>query len=391
MERFYKFSLALLAFGMLTMSSCTKDDDDDNGGGGNLAPIVLDCDFFETDQVLSDDPDRPVDYVVPCYANVRGEIIVQPGVVIEFEDEAGLAIDGSGYLKVEGTASKKVVFTAVNKVKGAWLGIVFYNQSVNNSLDHAAVRFAGGGQFNSNGDIAAVLCYTCKVTVTNSEISNSAGTGFASTYTSSEVREFSNNVLTDNDNYPVETYLMYAHAFESNNDFTGNAKDYLFVFADRYIEGERTWQALNVPYRVDGFIQMNSDEGLTIEAGAELRFNAESGIYNYGYLIVEGTTASPVLLTGYTESPGAWLGIANDSDDVRNLIDHADIAYAGGGQFNSNGDLASVLLWASSYTTISNTTIRDSGSDCGINMPYSGTTLNTSNLTFTNITTDICQ
>ena len=244
MERFYKFSLALLALGMITMSSCTKDDDDDNGGG-NLAPIVLDCDFFETDQVLSDDPDRPVDYVVECLANVRGEIIVQPGVVIEFADEAGLAIDGSGYLKVEGTATKKVTFTAVNKVKGAWKGIVYYNQSVNNSLEHTIVRYAGGGTFNSNGDLAAVLCYTCKISVSNTEISNSANTGFAVPYASSEVREFSNNVLTDNDNYPVETYLMYAHAFESNNDFTGNAKDYFFVFAGRYIEGERTWHALN--------------------------------------------------------------------------------------------------------------------------------------------------
>lgn len=389
MERMYKFSLALLAIGMITISSCTKDDNDDDGG--NLAPIMLDCDFFETDQVLTDDPDRPVDYVVPCYANVRGEIIVQPGVVIEFEDEAGLGIVGSGYLKVEGTASKKVIFTAVNKVKGAWLGIAFFNQSVNNSLDHAAVRYAGGGQFNSNGDIAGVLCYTCKVSVTNTEISNSAGTGFASTYTSSEVREFSNNVLTDNDNYPVETYLMYAHAYESNNDFTGNAKDYLFVFGDRALDGERTWKALNVPYRIDGEINVTSDDGLTIEAGAELRFNASSGIKNFGFLVIQGTATEPVLLTGYTEASGAWLGLFNDSDDVRNLIDHAEVAYAGGGSFNSNGDLGAIIVWADSYTTISNTTIRDSGSDCGINAEYNDETLNTSNLTFTNITTDICQ
>lgn len=389
MERIYRSVLALLAVGGVTFSSCTKDDND--GGGGNLAPIVLDCDFFETDQVLSDDPDRPVDYVVECYANVRGEIIVQPGVVIEFEDEAGLNIDRSGYLKVEGSASKKVVFTAVNKVKGAWKGIVFYNQSVNNSLDHAAVRYAGGGQFNSNGDIAAVLCYTCKVSVTNSEISNSAGTGFASTYSSSEVREFSNNVLTENDNYPVETYLMYGHAFESNNDFTGNAKDYVFVFGDQRIDGERTWQALNVPYRIDGRLRIGSADGLTINAGAEFRFNPESGIVDEGFLMIEGTAAEPVLLTGYTEAAGAWLGIIVDSDDVRNSIDHSEIAYAGGGQFNSNGDLATVLVWANSYLTISNTIIRDSGSDCGINATYNGETLNTSNLTFTNITTDICQ
>lgn len=390
MERIYRFSLALLALGMITMSSCTKDNDDDNDGGGTLPPIVLDCDYFQEDRVLSDDPDRAVDYIVECFADVRGEIIIQPGVVIEFEDEAGLKVN-DGYLKVEGSASKKVIFTAVNKVKGAWKGIVYYNQSVNNSLDHAAVRYAGGGTFNSNGDLTAVLCYNCKVSVTNTEISNSASNGFAVPYSSSEVREFSNNVITDNDNYPVETFLMYAHAFESNNDFTGNTKDYIFVKGNRYIEGERTWQALNVPYRIDGEVQMNSNDGLTIEAGAELRFNAESGIQNYGFLIIEGTATNPVLLTGFTEVPGAWLGIYNESEDVRNLIDHADIAYAGGGAFNSNGDLGSVIVWANSYTTISNTTIRDSGADCGINATYNNETLNTSNLTFTNITTDICQ
>jgi len=119
----------------LLVQGCKKDEDP-----VDTDPVILDCDYFETDRVLEDDPNRPVDFIVTCVAKVEGDIEIREGVVIEFQDDAGLYVE-VGTLKAEGTSSNKVVFTGVNKIKGSWRGIFYASKSTNNILDHAVVSY----------------------------------------------------------------------------------------------------------------------------------------------------------------------------------------------------------------------------------------------------------
>lgn len=389
MWSYKKLMIAAFA-GMAMATGCTKDDDPKV----ELEPIVLDCDFFQTDQVLEDDPDRPVDYIVPCVARVLGNIVIKAGVVIEFEDDAGLKVD-DGYLKVEGTAAKKVVFTGVTKVKGSWRGIYIYTESVNNVIDHAIISYGGGNSFNSNNDRGNLICYTCKISVTNTQIDNGKEHGFNSRYTSSQIIAFENNTITNSDKYPVYSVINAGHNYNASNDFTGNAMDYIFLKGGQDLEGNRTWEKTSVPYLVDGQLKINDNESLTLEAGATVLFEDEGSITvrGGGYLATEGTSVNMVLLSGIVEQPGSWKGILNDSDDQRNVIDYTEIAYAGGGSHNSNGDLGTIIVWADAYQTITNSILRDNAANapCAINAPYNGETLVLANNTFTNIVNEECQ
>lgn len=392
----YKKMMIAAFAGMVMVTGCTKDDDDPKV---ELEPIVLDCDFFQTDQVLEDDPDRPVDFIVPCVARVLADVVIKPGVVIEFEDDGGLKVEGSGTLKVEGTASKKVVFTGVNKVKGSWRGIFVFTKSVNNSFDHAVISFGGGNSFNSNNDRGNLICYTCKISVTNTTLDNGREYGFNSTYASSEILAFDNNTITGNEKFPVKSVVNAGHMFNGSNDYTGNGnnndQDFIYLKANDGLDDNRTWEKTNVPYRIDGNLKVLNNESLTIEAGATLLFEDEASISvsDGGYLATEGSSNDLVLLSGIVEQPGAWKGIINDSDDQRNVIDYTEIAYAGGGAHNSNGDLGTIIVWAGAYQTVTNSILRDNASnaDCAIHAPYNGETLVLANNTITNIANEECQ
>src|SRR5690606_27250802 len=82
-------AFALFSF---TLFSCSKDDGPEPEEE-LLPPIELACDYFSEDRVLTNDPQRPVDYVISCWANVQGGLKIEPGVVIEFENHAGLMVN----------------------------------------------------------------------------------------------------------------------------------------------------------------------------------------------------------------------------------------------------------------------------------------------------------
>lgn len=388
-----RLKMVLIAFALITLvyQGCKKDEDPPQ----ELGPIVLDCKFFETDQVLENDPNRAVDYQVTCVAQVDGEITIKAGVVIEFEDDAGLYVD-DGFLKVEGTASSKVTFTGVDKVKGYWRGIFFESTKSNNILEYAVVSYAGGNSFNVFDDRANIVIFSnAKVAINNCEINNGKADGVSSLYRGAEITSFENNMITTNDKYPVNSLSEFAQMYTSSNSYSGNEKDYIFLDASYHIKGNRIWQNNDVPFLIDGTVLINKDESLTLEAGAKLLFEDESSIYvNDGaFLSVEGSTSEKVKLTGFIEQPGSWLGVYNESTDLRNVIDHAEIAFAGGGSHNVFGDLGTIVMGSDSYQKVTNTTMSDAAVDaiCAINAPHNDDTVEVSDNTLINIEFEVCD
>src|SRR5690606_21342611 len=84
-----------VAVASLMLFSCSSDDDGLEPDDPTVInpPIVLDCDFFNTDQVLVDDPEAPVDYIITCETHVKAKLTVEPGVVIAFEPSAALFVE----------------------------------------------------------------------------------------------------------------------------------------------------------------------------------------------------------------------------------------------------------------------------------------------------------
>lgn len=389
----FSLKILLIAFILLSLvyQGCKKEEDPPQ----QLGPIVLDCKFFETDQVLVNDPNRAVDYQVTCVAQVDGEITINAGVVIEFEDDAGLYVD-DGYLKAVGSSSSKVIFTGVNKVKGSWRGIFFDSEKTNNILEYAVVSYAGGNSFNVFDDRANIVIFTgAKVTINNCEINNGKEHGVSSLYRNCEILGFSNNIITGNDKYPVVSLTEFGHMYSSTNSYTGNGTDFIFLDGSYEIRGERTWEKNDIPYLIEERVYINDNQSLTIMAGAKLFFEDQSSIYinKGGYLFVDGSEGELVLLSGMVAQPGSWLGVYNGSSDQRNVINYAEIAYAGGGQYNVFGDLGTIVCGSKTYTKVTNTYMRDADqlAECAINAPHAEDEVVVENNTLSGIAHEVCD
>lgn len=351
--------LSILAAVALLFSACEKEIIDPIDGG--TGAILLECDALEADRALKNDPDKPIDYVVDCVMSLTGNITVEPGTVIQFNDEAGWAVVDNGSLKALGTGSAPIVFTAKSKAKGSWRGLYFETASVNNQLEHCQIEYAGGSAFNSNDDRASIIVWAdARVKIDRCEISKSENAGISMEYGGANV-QLSNTKITQGNSSPVVAIAEYVGVFDGSSDFSGNAKDYLLINAGDMDGGKRI-QKTNVPYRFSaeqfpfGF---NVNSGvLTIDPGVNIEMGSAASIYvNTGAALrAVGSSSEKITFTSVDKVPGAWGGIYfSFTTNVNNLIENSLIEYAGDGTDSGKG---AISLWANPRVTVRNTEFR---------------------------------
>ena len=98
---------------------------------------------------------------------------------------------------------------------------------------------------------------------------------------------------------------------------------------------------------VTSIIDVKDNANLTIQPGTSLVFDASAGfnIRNDGSLTANGTIAKPILMTGFSMTPGYWSGVQfTFSNDIKNSLDYVTIEYAGARQNAS----ASLVAYGSS-------------------------------------------
>jgi hypothetical protein len=102
-----------------------------------------------------------------------GQLLVEPGVEVRFADHARL--DVKGQLSALGTPDFPVTFTAVNKIPGAWDGIVVAgggNKAAVGEVSYATVEYGGGSFYAAN-----IYVSSGRVTIDHSIIRNSGVDG----------------------------------------------------------------------------------------------------------------------------------------------------------------------------------------------------------------------
>jgi len=385
--------LLITASLIIMLSACKKEEDI----ADKFLPIVLTCSDFTQDLTLKNDPDKPVDYIVDCLAQVTGRLIVEPGVVIQFDDDTGLMFLGNGSINAKGTAENKIVFTSRTKQTGAWRGLYIESASVNNVLEHTRLEYAGGNSFNSNDNRGAIVLWTnSRLSIDFTEILNSENNGISMEYDDANL-QMTNSRIRNTVGTPIITSASNVTRLDKSNDFSGNQTDRIRV-RPRAFNTSSTIQKLNVPYRFesDGFFldyPINNGAVLTVEAGVSIEMG--SGVYirinDQGALKVDGTAADPVLFTGVDKIPGSWAGIYFlFTNNVNNQINHAIIEYSGDGTEPGTGG---VTMWSSPRLAIRNTIFRNIPT-CAIAHASGGTNANltTENISFVNVTGgEFCQ
>lgn len=374
--------------------------------GEILPPIVLDCDYFSEDRVLENDPDRPVDYIVQCWANVQGSLKIEPGVVIAFENHAGLRVNlDSKLFEIKGTAAEPVILTGTSKQKGHWRGIFLteaHNQS--NIIEHTVIEYAGSQNLTGSSPvyegslaIRGVSGTTPQaLTLNHVEIKNggSVGLDFHGIRKNATVST-SNLSITENEDVPVKVSAEMAHIFDNTSSYSGNASDFFNITTAYYEIEDQTvsWQKLDVPYLVDSRVHIKNNGHLTIEAGVEMQFKPGGYIQPYDgstaggnnlSLKIQGTAAEPVHLKAYNGTN--WGGIMFGFTQDNNVIDHAIIEHAKGDYpVGNRQNTGAIYMHASPKLSVSNTTFKDL-QNCVFYSPYGTDYFD--NLTVTNVTFD---
>ncbi|WP_026451686.1 hypothetical protein [Aequorivita capsosiphonis] len=304
---------------------------------GNTAAITLDCDYFSKhpNTVLKDNPEAPVDYIIPCVARIDGKLTIEPGVVIAFKQGAGIDFYAKSSFKMNGTAEKPIVLTGKEKIKGFWWGVRTESNSITNAMSYVTIDYAGGGlkaALKINNEKSSVKLEHCT-------FSNSKEYGMI---TKRGVDKDVHNIVMNNCNFtknkiPVHTDASRLRLFNGSNKFSGNEKDYIHLEGGT-MRGDATWAKLDVPY----FLQNNFTikEGVfTVAPGAEIIMSSQKWIHvsEEASLLMIGTPEAPIKFRGERDIAGFWQQINVKSSSPLNEMGHVIIENAGRTTKKPNG------------------------------------------------------
>lgn len=340
MKKLFLFSNIIF---LLFIASCTKEDD------LGQPTESLPCDYFAIDRILEDDPNKDIDFIISCVMDVEGDVQIQPGVVIQFEDGAGLYVRGNGSLNSSGTILDPITLTAKNKVKGAWLGILFDSPSTENKLNYTTIEYAGGGDFNSNGDLGSIILWAnSKFSADNLSILNSEFYGLNATYTDISFT-IVNSQIINGDKAPVILSPQYMSILGTSNDLTNNSENFVHVDLKNVdIEGDHTINNPSVPFRVFAYNSFNQNiriiSGTThFENTLVVEFEDGTGIYvDDAGTIKTSSELEQIWFKGVNETAGAWNGIFFQFTQGDNELFNLVISHAGASYDGANG---AIQMW----------------------------------------------
>jgi hypothetical protein len=276
--------------------------------------------------------DLGVPYRIDETPTVASHLTVESGTTVEFDRSQGLRVVESGALTATGEPDSPVTFTGRSADPGYWAGLWFEDSDrEENRLENVVVEY-GGGLLPSFAEAGANVVVDGEngqsIAIDDSVVRASASNGVAFGQ-AAQVRSFEGNELVDNGSNPGRLSPEAAAAVPADTVLSNNGQEPLVVAAGGVPkETEVRWSPLEVPYRVEG--ELNVAGTLEFGPGATVEFapDAGVGVPREGTLVAGGGDESTVL-TGTRSEPGGWDGVWI-TDDATGRFENAVLEYAGG-------------------------------------------------------------
>ncbi|GLR19887.1 hypothetical protein GCM10007940_45030 [Portibacter lacus] len=319
--------------------------------------------FITSDLVLEniyDDPNDP-DYIVSEILFLGAQVTIEEGVLIIFEENAGIEIQTDGSMIAVGSESNPIVMTGVQQTVGFWKGLNFESRNPKNNLKFVTVEYGGSGGFDGADRKANITINDAIVEISNCSITHSEGLGLLTRNEEDELPGFKNNVLSNNA-IPMQINKSQFHFLDASNDYSGNVDDYINSWGQNSLSENVTWNNLNVPYRFSpGFERIESD--LTIEKGTEFIGQPNGGllILTDGSIVAIGSESEPITFRGEQDVRGYWMGISIASNTNRNELAYVIVTNGGQKGFDGAGRKANIIIEDNSRLKMSNCTLSKSG------------------------------
>ena len=345
-----------------------------------LMTVTVNCDNVP---LVWEDLGDGVDYVVTCNVRIEKDVVIKPGVKIQFEAGAGFRVySGANFsLNMVGTKEKPIILEGKTATIGAWKGLEFsQNKSLKNQWEYVTVRHAGDGL------TGGLEINDSNVWIKNCVFSNNKGFGISVTNASTDFKAFESNTFVNNTKSAIELFFTQVGFLDSKSSYNNNGNNYILIKKVNFqsdITEEITFQKLNVPYRIQDIIYM--PQKLTLKPGVVIEFGNDAGIdvnQKTGALMADGTAADPIKLIGYLpNTKGVWAGILLESNNIENKLNYCIIDGAGSKDISTTNfnfwfektATAAVTMDGTGYkgsyrTIVTNCTITNSG---GYGIAYS--------------------
>ena len=330
------------------------DGDGDGGDGGDGdEPIKSSC--TNTDAVELTDEDLEGDVQLKsggCFKLTRSLSLsgrgftVGSGTTILMTKGIGIDVNQGGSLRIRGTPSRPVRFGAEENV-GTWKGIrVEAGVEANNEWENLEITDAGDAQWTgaTHTKSSIYLSGNAAVKMVGVTVRNSRGHGIL--IDEGVSLQFENGTFEGN-NIPARVHPSTAHALGPETRFIDNENNYVSVSAGSQT-GSTTWSALEVPFRIEGGLNVEGD--LSLEPGAELEVTQNTSIQVSvgGTLTALGTEEEPIVFRGVNASRGFWRGIDVQSAGSSAVSDgficeYCEFSNTGSSRFTGRADTISAL------------------------------------------------
>lgn len=304
------------------------------------------------------------DYLVKGKVTVQDELIIDPNVIIEFEEDGAIVIEDGGLIYADHAS---FIPAASN-----WKGI--HLMSEGNIFANCLINGAGNASFTGSPSGRAALLADGDATVafSGNTISNSGGYGLsllenAEFYfnQANQVYPFNGNRFISNQSGPLVLPVKTISDLVSQVFTEETPGSSIEIYGSGYSSqagDDPLFSDMGLPYRITGLLNIYKD--LSITKGVEMYFDEDAGMIIKGMLTISGTSSEPVILDGAGEGPASWMGVYVNTGQCN--ITHTSILNAGSEAFSGVGIKASLV--ADQTLSLQNSTISGSGG-IGVYLP----------------------
>ncbi|MDR9417199.1 MAG: hypothetical protein RI564_13010, partial [Gracilimonas sp.] len=232
---------------------------------------------------------------------ISSDVTIEPGVVMEFGEAAGLYVSSSGKLTINGLSGNTVLLTGVEKTSGYWKGIGFDSGPSRHLISYTTIEYGGNPSTHSGlNEQANIALEENILELNNSTVRASGKWGLYVESEGSVLPDFSSNTFSENTESPLYIPPSLIFALDSDSDFTNNPERYILIWnTSTSRSGTISPLAGDVPYRAQRSALLRFSSEVTIEDGVEMEFEEASGIFMRGNskLVANGTSSDGILFT----------------------------------------------------------------------------------------------
>ncbi|MDL2239858.1 DUF5018 domain-containing protein [Bacteroidales bacterium OttesenSCG-928-L14] len=275
-----------------------------------------------------------IDYVVDGTFRVNGNALltIEPGVTIMFKGTNGnIYVTENAGLRMVGTAAKPIILTGPvnNQNKGSWNKVVIKSKRADNEFEY--VQFINGGSGTSSYN-AVIEVYPGMLKMSNCLIDGGLKNGIECE-SNGELTVFENNTIRNCNEYPVYAYSNINNFpnIGSNNVFTGNGKNYVYVGGSGSPTEDMTINKLSIPYYLSAGLVVNDNITLTIAPGTTMLLGSEKyiDVRANAVFVAEGTASERITVKGFVDEKGYCRGLVFKSTRSGNKLNYCDFSCGG--------------------------------------------------------------